>query len=81
MAERQIQKSLIGDLGGVEMSVIPVPNDVIRYEFCNPQITEFPALVYLGNALCPKCFPESKEGIKKETKGRRQKLYRLILGK
>ena len=53
------------------MSVIPVPDDVILYEFCNPQITEFPALVSLGNALCPKCFPELKEGIKKETKGRR----------
>ena len=53
-------------MGGPEVVSIPVPDDVILCDFCNVQITEFPVAVYLGNVLCPKCFKELKEDIKKE---------------
>ena len=53
-------------MGGPEVISIPVPDDVILCDFCNDQITEFPVSVYLGNALCPKCFRELKEDIKIE---------------
>jgi len=52
-------------LGGPEVASIPVPDDVILCDFCNAQITEFPVPVYLGNALCAKCFGELKEDIKR----------------
>jgi len=54
--------------GGPEAVFIPVPDDVILCDFCNAQITEFPVPVYLGNALCQKCFKELKENIEKEEK-------------
>ena len=53
-------------MGGPKIVSIPVPHDVILCDFCNAQITEFPVAVYLGNALCPKCFRELKEDIKEE---------------
>ena len=53
-------------MGGPEIVSIPVPDDVILCDFCNTQITEFPVPVYLGNALCPKCFKELKKGTGKE---------------
>ena len=56
-------------MGGPEVVSIPIPDEVIRCDFCNDQVTEFPVPVYLGNALCPKCFRELKEDIKRETKG------------
>jgi hypothetical protein len=55
-------------MGGPEVISIPVPDDVILCDFCNTQITGFPVPVYLGNALCSKCFKELKESIKKEEK-------------
>ncbi len=55
-------------MGGPEIVSIPVPDDVILCDFCNGQISEFPVAVYLGNALCPKCFKELKRDIKKERK-------------
>lgn len=51
-------------MGGPKIVSIPVPDDVILCDFCNTQITEFPVAVYLGNALCSKCFRELKEDIK-----------------
>jgi len=53
-------------MGGPEIVSIPVPDEAILCDFCNTQITEFPIPVYLGNALCPKCFKELKEDIKKK---------------
>ena len=53
-------------MGGPEIVFIPVPDDVVFCDFCNTQITEFPIPIYLGNALCPKCFRELKKDIKKE---------------
>jgi len=50
-------------MGGSEIVSIPVPDDVILCDFCNGQITKFPIPVYLGNALCPKCFRELKQDI------------------
>lgn len=55
-------------MGGAEIVSISVPDDAILCDFCNVQITEFPVPVYLGNALCPKCFRELKEDIKREKK-------------
>ena len=55
-------------MGGPEVISIPVPDDVVVCDFCNVQITEFPVPVYLGNALCQKCFRELKEDIKNEKK-------------
>ena len=56
-------------MGGPEVVSIPVPDEAILCDFCNTQITEFPVPVYLGNALCPKCFKELKEDIKKKEEG------------
>ncbi len=53
---------------GDEVDTIPVPDDVVVCDFCNSEITEFPVPVYLGNALCQKCFQKIKEDIKKEKK-------------
>lgn len=53
-------------LGGPKPVSIPVPDDAVLCDFCNAKITEFPVPVYLGNALCPKCFKEVKEDIEKE---------------
>jgi len=53
-------------MGGPEVVSIPVPDEAILCDFCNTQITEFPIPIYLGNALCPKCFKELKEDIKKK---------------
>jgi len=53
-------------MGGPEIASIPVPDKAVLCDFCNTQITEFPVPVYLGNALCPKCFKELKEDIKKK---------------
>jgi len=53
-------------MGGPEAVSIPVPDDAILCDFCNTKITEFPVPVYLGNALCQKCFKELKERIRKE---------------
>jgi len=44
--------------GGPEAVSIPVPDNVVLCDFCSVQITEFPVPVYLGNALCQKCFAE-----------------------
>lgn len=55
-------------MGGAEIVSISVPDDAILCDFCNVQITEFPVPVYLGNTLCPKCFRELKEDIKREKK-------------
>jgi len=55
-------------LGGPEAVSISIPDDVVLCDFCNTQITEFPVPVYLGNALCSKCFKELKENIEKEEK-------------
>ena len=51
-----------------EVISIPVPDDVILCDACNANITEFPVPVYLGNALCPKCFRELEKNIEKEKK-------------
>jgi len=53
-------------MGGPEVVFIPVPDDVIFCDFCNTQISEFPIPIYVGNALCPKCFRELKRDIKKK---------------
>ena len=53
---------------GNEIDAIPIPDDVIVCDFCNTQIIDFPVPVYLGHALCQKCFKELKEDLKKETK-------------
>jgi len=55
-------------MGGPKIVSIPVPDNVVICDFCNAQITEFPVPVYLGNALCPKCFAELKEDIGKNGK-------------
>ena len=55
-------------MGGPEVVSIPVPDDVIVCDFCNSQIKEFPVPVYLGNALCQKCFKELKQDIESEKK-------------
>jgi len=55
-------------MGGPEIVSIPVPDDAVLCDFCNTQITKFPVPVYLGSALCPKCFEELKEDIEKERK-------------
>ena len=55
-------------MGGPEVVSIPVPDDVVLCDFCNDQICEFPVAVYLGNALCTKCFGQLKKDIKKEKK-------------
>ncbi len=55
-------------MGGPETVSIPVPDDVILCDFCNDRIVEFPVPIYLGNALCPKCFKELKKDIKREVK-------------
>ncbi len=52
--------------GPKEVISIPVPDDVILCDACNTEITESPVPVYLGNALCPKCFRELERNIKKE---------------
>jgi len=52
--------------GGPEVVSIPVPDEAILCDFCNTQITKFPVPIYLGNALCPKCFEELKKDIKKK---------------
>lgn len=51
-------------MGGPKAIFFPVPHDVILCDFCNAQITEFPVAVYLGNAMCLKCFAELKKDIK-----------------
>jgi len=56
-------------MGGPEVVSIPVADEVVLCDFCNDQISEFPVPIYLGNALCQKCFRELKEDFKKETKG------------
>jgi len=53
-------------MGGPQIVSIPVPDDVILCDFCNDQISEFSVPVYLGNALCPKCFKELKKDIERE---------------
>jgi len=55
-------------MGGSEVVSIPVPDDAILCDFCNTKITEFPVPVYLGNALCQKCFAELREDIKRKAK-------------
>lgn len=55
-------------MGGPEIVSIPVPDDVILCDFCNDQISEFPVAVYLGNALCRRCFKELKKDIRKGKK-------------
>ena len=52
-------------MGGPEVVSIPVADEVILCDFCNDQISEFPVPIYLGNALCQKCFRELKEDLKK----------------
>ena len=67
--EERFKNRSLKIMGGPEVVFIPVPDDVILCDFCNTQITKFPVAVYLGNALCQKCFRELKEDIKKEIKG------------
>ncbi|MCD6318856.1 hypothetical protein J7M02_07310, partial [Candidatus Aerophobetes bacterium] len=55
-------------MGGSEVISIPVPDDTILCDFCNAQITRFPVPVYLGNALCQKCFADMKRDIKRKAK-------------
>lgn len=55
-------------MGGPEIVSIPVPDDVILCDFCNAKITGFPVPIYLGNALCPKCFKGLEKDIKREIK-------------
>ena len=67
--EEKFKNRSLKIMGGPEIVSIPVPDDVVLCDFCNDQITEFPVAVYLGNALCSKCFRKLKEDLKKETKG------------
>jgi len=67
--ERFLNRSIkISGLKGEDATEIPVPDNEIVCDFCNAEITEFPVPVYLGNALCPKCFQGLglKENNKKE---------------
>lgn len=66
--KKRFKNRSIDIMGGPEVVSIPVPDDAILCDFCNTKITEFPVPVYLGNALCPKCFRELKEDIKKGEK-------------
>jgi len=66
--KERFKNRFIKIMGGPEVVSIPVPDDAVLCDFCNTQITEFPIPIYLGNALCPKCFKELKEDIKKKRK-------------
>jgi len=66
--KERLENRSVKIMGGLEVISIPVPNDVILCDFCNTQITEFSVPIYLGNALCPKCFKELK-GDQKERRG------------
>jgi len=64
--EEKFKNRSLKIMGGPEVVSIPAPDDLIVCDFCNSLITEFPVPIYLGNALCPKCFKELKEDIKKK---------------
>lgn len=54
--EERFKNRSLKIIEGSEIVSIPIADDVILCDFCNDQIIKFPVPVYMGNALCSKCF-------------------------
>jgi len=45
-----------------EVTIIPIPDDVVLCDFCNEEITEYPVPVVGSYALCGVCFKDIQKG-------------------